>query len=124
VVFVKKEKNKGGRPRKEDVERRKAEQEFRDGLIAQLVARKADTPFFVEQVNEILYLREQLRQLKHLVANNGIVVSELTRSGNARVSINSCLREIRETEKSILLILKELKITTDNIIPEDQEDDL
>ena len=116
-------KNKGGRPRKEVVERRKAEQEFRAGLISQLVARKANTPFFVEQVDEVIYLRSQLRELKAIVANDGIVTSELSRSGTVRVSINACLREIRETERSILLILKELKITTDNVISEDGEED-
>ena len=121
---MKKEKNKGGRPRKEDVERRKAEQEFRDGLIAQLVARKADTPFFIELVDEIIYLRRQLIEFRRLVDIDGILVFEKDRGGHLKVGVNTCLREIRETEKAILLILKELKITTDNIIPEDEEDDL
>ena len=121
---MKKVVNKGGRPRKEDIEHREAEKALREELISQLKARKADTRFFIEQVNEILYLREQLRQLKKLVANDGIVVVSTDRSGNVRANINLCLREIRETEKSILLILKELKITTDNIIPEDEDDEL
>ena len=114
--------NKGGRPRKEEAERKKAEQAFRTGLIEQLKARKADTPYFLELVSEIMYQREQLRKLKELVANDGIVSVEFGKGGNVRVGINLTLREIRETEKSIMLILKELNITTDNVISEDDDE--
>lgn len=114
--------NKGGRPRKEEAERKKAEQAFRNGLIEQLKARKADTPYFLELVNEIMYQREQLRKLKELVANDGIVSVGVGRAGNVRVGMNLTLREIRETEKSIMLILKELNITTDNVISEDDDE--
>lgn len=114
--------NKGGRPRKEEAERKKAEQAFRAGLIEQLKARKADTPYFLELVSEIMYQREQLRKLKELVANDGIVSVSLGRTGNVRVGMNLTLREIRETEKSIMLILKELNITTDNVISEEDDE--
>ncbi len=114
--------NKGGRPRKEEAERKKAEQAFRTGLIEQLKARKADTPYFLELVSEIMYQREQLRKLKELVANDGIVSFAIGRTGNVRVGMNLTLREIRETEKSIMLILKELNITTDNVISEDDDE--
>lgn len=114
--------NKGGRPRKEEAERKKAEQAFRTGLIEQLKARKADTPYFLELVSEIMYQREQLRKLKELVANDGIVSVAVGRAGNVRVGMNLTLREIRETEKSIMLILKELNITTDNVISEDDDE--
>lgn len=114
--------NKGGRPRKEEAERKKAEQAFRTGLIEQLKARKADTPYFLELVSEIMYQREQLRKLKELVANDGIVSFAVGRTGNVRVGMNLTLREIRETEKSIMLILKELNITTDNVISEDDDE--
>ena len=119
-----KAQNKGGRPRKEEVERRESEKAFREGLIAQLAARKADTPFFVELVDEIMYQRERLRELKKIIHDDGIVVSEKTRGGALRVSMNLCLREIRETEKAILTILKELKVTTDNVISDDADDEL
>ena len=102
----------------------KRDDEFRAALIAQLVARKADTPFFLEMVNEILYLRVQLRELKSLVEAGGIVTTSQGRNGNTRVSINEALREIRDTDKTIMMMLKEMKITTDNIIPEDEDDEL
>ena len=120
----KKSTNKGGRPTKEVAERRKAEQAFRAGLIEQLKARKAETPYFLDLVEECVYQREQLRKLKELVANDGIVVSSVDRSGKLRANVNQLLREIRETEKAILLILKELHITTDNVIFEDEDDEL
>jgi hypothetical protein len=116
--------NKGGRPTREEVERRRAEQEFRAGLVEQLRARKADTPYFLDLVDECIYQREQLRKLKELVAHDGIVTVGVDRGGNVRANINLLLREIRETEKSILLILKELKITTDNIISDEEDDEL
>ena len=119
-----KARNKGGRPTKEEIERRESERAFREGLIAQLTARKADTPFFVELVDEVIYQRARLRDLKKIVADDGIVVSEKTRGGALRVSMNLCLREIRETEKAILTILKELKVTTDNVTDVDGEDEL
>ena len=118
----KKNTNKGGRPSRADVERRRAEQELREGLISQLRARNAETPYFLDLVDEVIYQREQLRRLKDLVAHDGIVDVQVGRGGGLRVSISSMLREIRETEKSILLILKELKITTDNVISDDDEE--
>ena len=122
-------KNKGGRPTKEEAERKRADQAFRDGLIAQLTARKADTPFFIETVNEIMYLRGQLRELKALISENGILTVRAGRNGAGRngaerFAVNEVLREIRDTEKTIMMMLKELKITTDNIIPEDEDDEL
>ena len=102
----------------------KRDVEFRDALISQLKARKADTPFFLEMVNELLYLRVQLRELKALVSSGGIVVSSQGRNGNVRLSINEALREIRDTDKTMMMMLKEMKITTDNIIPEDEDDEL
>ena len=118
----KKNANKGGRPSRADVERRRAEQELREGLIGQLRARNAETPYFLDLVDEVIYQREQLRRLKDLVAHDGIVDVQVGRGGGLRVSMSSMLREIRETEKSILLILKELKITTDNVISDDDEE--
>ena len=117
-------KNKGGRPTKEEAERKRADQAFREGLIAQLTARKADTPFFIETVNEIMYLRGQLRELKALISENGILTVRAGRNGAERYAVNEVLREIRDTEKTIMMMLKELKITTDNIIPEDEDDEL
>ena len=71
-----------------------------------------------------MFLRVQLRALKELVRKDGIVVTGKDRSGNLRVSINDALREIRDTDKTIMMMLKEMKITTDNIIPEDEDDEL
>lgn len=96
----------------------------RNALIEQLKARKADTPFFLETVNEVIYMRQQLRELKKLVASGGIVKVGEDRRGNLRVSINDVLREIRDTEKTILTMLKEMKITTDNIISDDADAEL
>ena len=115
--------NKGGRPTKEVAERKKAEQAFRAGLLAQLKAKKADTPYFNELVGEIMYQREQLRKLKEIVANDGVITIGVGRSGRVQANVNAALREIRETEKAILMILKELGITTNNIISEDDVDD-
>ena len=116
-------KNKGGRPTKEEAERKRSDQAFREGLIAQLTARKADTPFFIETVNEIMYLRGQLRELKALIAKDGLLTVRGGRNGQDRFAVNEVLREIRDTEKTILMMLKELKITTDNIISENDIND-
>ena len=116
--------NRRGRPRKEECERRKSEETYREALLEQLRSRNADTPYFQELVSELLYQREQLRKLKQLVDAGGIVTVREDRSGDRRVNVSVLLREIRETEKSILLILKELKITTDTIISDDEDDEL
>ena len=114
--------------RSEDVAKKnkaeKMDDLVRGALIEQLKARKADTPFFLETVNEVIYMRQQLRELKKLVAAGGIVKVGEDRRGNLRVSINDALREIRDTEKTILTMLKEMKITTDNIISDDADAEL
>lgn len=70
-----------------------------------------------------MYQREQLRKLKEIVANDGVITVGVGRSGRVQANVNAALREIRETEKAILMILKELGITTNNIISEDDVED-
>ena len=100
------------------------ERQYRDGLIAQLSARNAVTPYFIELVDELIYQRRILWKLKELIAADGIVEFGKDGKGSAKVSVSSLLREVRDTERSILLILKDLKITTDSVIIEDEEDEL
>lgn len=115
---------KAGRPSKDAIARRESDKALRESLYRQLESRKADTPYFRELVDEVMYQRDQLRKLKKIIENDGIIITEQDRIGNQRVSITYTLREIRETEKAILSILKELKITTDNIISDDEDDEL
>ena len=108
---------------------RKTKSEIKDeavraALTEQLKARKADTPFFIDQVDEIIFCRVQLRALKKIIADNGIIRVTQNKNGTSKASITPVLKEIRETEKHIMRILKALRITTDNIIPDSDDDEL
>lgn len=115
---------KRGPKSKKEVTILKEEQQYRAGLIAQLSARSAETPYFIELVDELIYQRRILRELKELIATGGIVEISKDRNGTAKIALSVLLREVRETEKAMLLILKDLKITTESVIPEDEEDEL
>lgn len=112
---------KRGPKSKAEVESLEKERQYRDGLIAQLSARNAATPYFVELVDELIFQRGILRELKALIAAGGIVEVSKDGKGALKVSMSSMLRELRDTEKNILLIFKELRITTDSVIPDDEE---
>lgn len=98
---------------------------IRESLINQLKARKADTPFFVELVDEYMYLRNQLSKLKKAVKEVGLYEEEIfNNSGAKRLKANPMLKEVRETEKQMISILEKLKLSIDNVIAEDEEDEL
>ena len=45
-------------------------------------------------------------------------------AGDTRLKANPMLKEIRETQKQMLAILKELKLSVDTVISEEEDDGL
>lgn len=99
--------------------------EFRDSLIFQLKAKNALLPCFIEMVDEYMYIRGLIADLKKEIKKEGVIRKNVYNSrGDTTFKINEATKEIRELEKHALHILKELKITTDNVISESEDDEL
>lgn len=99
------------------------EKEIRAALVKQLELRKADTPFFIAQVDEYMYLGERVRQMKVEIRKSGLCSQkEYNNSGKTAIIVSPLLKEIRETNKQMLSILEKLKLTTDNVIAEGDEE--
>ena len=98
---------------------------IKEALIGQLKAKKADTPYFVEMVENYMGLRGQLRAMKAAVKTAGLYETEVYHNaGDTRLKANPMLKEIRETQKQMLAILKELKLSVDTVISEEEDDGL
>lgn len=99
--------------------------EFRDSLISQLKAKKADLPCFIEMVDEYMYIRGLIAELKKEIKNIGVIKKNVYNNrGDTTFKVNEAMKEICNLEKQALFILKELKITTDNVISQSEDDEL
>lgn len=98
---------------------------IKNSLVTQLKLRKADTPFFLAMVDEYIYFYEKLTELKKIVKDEGIFIkTPYNNSGAVKQTVNPAMSEIENVNKQMLNILRDLKLTTDNIISEDEEDEL
>lgn len=101
------------------------EKELKQSLVSQLKNRNAIVPFWIEMVDEFIYLWKQLKILKKGIKAAGLFEEEIyNNSGAKRLKPNPMLKEIRETEKQMLLILEKMKLSTENIVSDDSDDEL
>lgn len=97
----------------------------KESLILQLKARNADTPFFLELVDEYMMFFKLQKKLRSEINKNGLLQEQVYNSSGAIcVKINSAVKALQDVDKHMLNILDKLKITTTNIISESEDDEL
>lgn len=99
--------------------------DIKKSLISQLEIKKAATPFFLNLVDEYMNLYRKLKKIQTAINKTGLVVDEIfNTSGGKRIKSNPLLKEERETIKQMLSILEKLKLNTETVADENEEDDL
>lgn len=97
----------------------------KESLILQLKMRNADTPFFLELVDEYMMFLKLQKKLRAEINKNGLIQEQVyNSSGSVCVKINSAVKALQDVDKHMLNILDKLKITTTNIISESEDDEL
>ncbi|MCM1334281.1 MAG: P27 family phage terminase small subunit [Bacteroides sp.] len=101
----------------------RSKKEVREELINQLKAKGAETPFFVGLVEDYVFLYEKSREIQKDIRQRGAVYEEVYNSyGSATVKIHPGIKELTTINRQMLAILKQLNLTTENIVTEENSD--
>lgn len=96
---------------------------IKEELLNQLKAREADTPFFVGLVNDYVFLFEKAQEIQKDIKKRGSVYEEVYNNyGAATVKIHPGIKELTIINRQMLAILKQLNLTTENIITSENSD--
>ena len=101
---------------------RQTEKSIRESLLGQLRDKGADTAHFVDLVEQYINFYKLSRKLEKDIKENGVKYMEISSVGVERKIENPAIKELVGVNRQMLCILRELGLTTDNVIrPEDDE---
>lgn len=87
----------------------------KESLLEQLRAKGADIDAFQALIADYMELYRVCVQLKKDIRKRGAVVESLGSRGQQITKCNPSIRELRDTNRAMLAILKQLDLTTDDI---------
>lgn len=93
-------------------------------LIEQLQVRGADIEVFKSLISDYMSLWNISESLKKDIVERGAIVSDYNSTGALVTKPNSSIKELRDTNKSMLMILKQLNLNVDNVKGEQEDDEL
>ncbi len=97
----------------------------KESLIEQLVIRNLDQEFFSDMIKDYMSLWGVKNKLVADIKKRGINYKDYSSTGKLMWKSNPSVKELVLVNRQMLSILKELKITTDVIDPDgENEDDL
>jgi phage terminase small subunit len=95
---------------------------LRESFVSQLQRHGADIDLFVCLIDDYIALFEISENLKADIAEQGEIIREKNSAGCEVRKINPSIKELRDTNKSMLAILKQLDLSISNVILEDDEE--
>ena len=104
-----------------EIEKKKAE--IKSSLETQLRALGADVPHFYDLINTYITLWGIKKQLEIDIDERGIRYDEKMSTGLTKSVINPAIKELENTTKQMLAILKEMNLTTSEATGEEDEDE-
>lgn len=98
----------------------------RKSLEDQLKAKGADIDLFLDQINDYMTMWDLKEKLKEDIAENGLRLMYRTANGSKAEKDNPSVKQIPLINKQMLMLLKQLEISTDNAARsgDDRSDDL
>jgi len=93
-------------------------------LIDQLKARNAFIDAFKGLVSDYVAMYSVCEELKADIKERGITIVDYTASGRAVNKPNPSIKELRDTNKSMLMILKQLGLDLDTVKVKSDNDEL
>ena len=104
------------------IEISKKAESLRESFVSQLERHGADIDLFVYLIDDYISLFEISENLKADIAEQGEILKEKNSAGCEVRKINPAIKELRDTNKSMLAILKQLDLSISNIIMEDDDE--
>lgn len=95
----------------------------RESMIAQLRAKGAETPAFIDMIDDYMKLWCIKEKLATDIEERGVVYKDLSSVGVEMMKNNPSVKEIVGVNRQMLSILDRLNITTDGAKIEECEDD-
>lgn len=99
----------------------KSKKAIRESLMAQLRAKGADMDHFEALIDDYVAYFELVKKMKADIRKNGIAYKAVSAAGKEYMKDNPCVKMLPQYTRSMLGILKELGLTTDEA---GQEDDM
>ena len=97
--------------------------EVREDLIQQLSAKKANTKYFEDMVNDYMRLWDTKQKLAADIRKRGVVYTDKSSVGVEMLKNNPSVKELVNVNRQMLSILGTLSLTTENVLREQPGDD-
>lgn len=108
------------------IKRETVRKRVKTSLEDQLKAKGADIDLFIDQIKDYMTMWDLKEQLKDDIEKNGLRLMYRTANGGVAEKDNPSVKQIPLINKQMLMLLKQLDISTDNAARDgsDQSDDL
>lgn len=90
----------------------------RKSLVEQLRAKGADIDLYKDQVNDYMMMWDLKEQLKDDIKGNGLRMEYKAANGGSVEKDNPSVKQIPLINKQMLMLLKQLDISTDKVVKE------
>lgn len=91
-------------------------------LLDQLRAMGADIDVFKAQVADYMELYKICTALKKDIRERGTIITETGSTGQKITKCNPSIKELRDTNKSMLAILKQLGLSVETVVTADDDE--
>lgn len=95
---------------------------IKTSLHKQLEDMGADLAHFESLVDDYCFMWEQCEAMKQNIKERGLVYASVSSAGADFERENPCTRNLLQYNKQMLAILKELHLSTDNIVAEEDDE--
>lgn len=89
---------------------------IKKSLQEQLAAKGADIEIFNDQINDYMTMWDLKEQLKDDIKENGLRLKYSTANGGKVEKDNPSVKQLPAVNKQMLMLLKQMDISTDNVI--------
>lgn len=91
-------------------------------LIEQLTAKGADIDIFTDQINDYMTMWDLKESLKADIEENGLRMMYRTANGGMAEKDNPSVKQLPAVNKQMLMLLKQMEISTDNAVRKGGDD--
>ncbi len=96
--------------------------DIRASLLKQLKAKGADMPHYENLIDQYVDFFEIAKKLKADIKKRGVTYKDFSSVGVPIEKNNPSVKELQGVSRQMLSILKELQLTTDKVVNEDDEE--
>ena len=101
-----------------------AKKSVKKSLIDQLRAKNANIDAFIALIDDYTAMNEMCRALKKDIKERGVLIKDTNCTGREVTKPNPSIKELRDNQKAMLAILKQLNLDTDTVRVTSDDDEL